>query len=394
MYLLIFQQLGQLLRWSWGLNVLLQRATGDDAEEGRPDPDIERGHEPGVDTLDGEREPLMADVAIVDSQDSYSTNRENDDFHASKKHLRKKNLRTSNSEPELRFDSGDQTPVTTQQFTSSVSSQASLSKIPTTISDNGILSTPVNGNLLSLGSNPPVEQNSTEDIHPSSSEDPHPQNVERTLKGYMVSCKNTLVKISQKTIALLRSGFKALPVPLQTVLTKIFNGIGTFVDVIWQSMNPPLFAMAIALIVASVPSLQRLFFNDGTFVKNSITSAIRQSGGVAVPLILVVLGANLGRVSDPDESSQEPSEDHKLETRLLIASLLSRMVFPTVLMGLILAVAAKYLSISILDDPIFVIVCFLLAGAPSALQLAQICQINEVYMGAMARILFHSYVIW
>ncbi|KAK4696434.1 auxin efflux carrier family protein, partial [Lecanoromycetidae sp. Uapishka_2] len=32
--------------------------------------------------------------------------------------------------------------------------------------------------------------------------------------------------------------------------------------------------------------------------------------------------------------------------------------------------------------------------APSALQLAQICQINNVYMGAMSRLLFQSYVVW
>lgn len=49
---------------------------------------------------------------------------------------------------------------------------------------------------------------------------------------------------------------------------------------------------------------------------------------------------------------------------------------------------------SIFDDPIFVIVCFLITGAPSALQLAQICQINNVYMKTMSRLLFQSYVVW
>ena len=395
MYLLIFQQLGQLLRWSWGLNVLLQRATGDDTEEGCADPDVERGHGPSFDTFGGEREPLMADIAIIDSRDSYSTNRENDEIHASKRSQQRKSLNTSSSEPELRFDSGDQTPVTSRQFTSSASSQASLNKSPTSISGSGTLATPANGNLSSSGSNPPSKQLPSENTDPSLSPDETPaQDNKSIFKGYILSCRSTFAKISNKAFAGLKSAFKALPGPLQTGLSRIFNGIGAFINGIWQFMNPPLFAMAIALIVASVPSLQRLFFSDGTFVKNSITSAIRQSGGVAVPLILVVLGANLGRVSDPDKSSRIPSEDDKLETRLLIASLLSRMVFPTVLMGSILAVAAKYLNISILDDPIFIIVCFLLAGAPSALQLAQICQINEVYMGAMARILFHSYVIW
>ena len=62
-------------------------------------------------------------------------------------------------------------------------------------------------------------------------------------------------------------------------------------------------------------------------------------------------------------------------------------------MAPVLALMAKYVPVSIVDDPIFIIVCFLLTGAPSALQLAQICQINEVYMGAMSRLLVMSYVV-
>lgn len=393
LYLLIFQQLGQLLRWSWGLNVLLQRTTEDDTEEERVDSDLERGHGAGTNSLDDEREPLLADIAIIDSQDSYSTNREDDETNANKRHKQKKSLNTSHSEPELRFESGDQTPVTSRQFTSSASSQASLTKAPPSRSGSVILANPAQGMSLSSDSVPPTKQIPEEDVHHSSDE-PNAQNIKSTFKRYMISLKSTFTKIPGKVLACLRSAFAALPAPLRSMLTRISNGIGAFVNVIWQSMNPPLVAMAVALLVASIPSLQRLFFSDGTFVKNSITSAIRQSGGVAVPLILVVLGANLARVSDSDASNRPPSEDDKIETKLLIASLLSRMVFPTTLMGLILAVAAKYLNVSILDDPIFIIVCFLLAGAPSALQLAQICQINEVYMGAMARILFHSYVIW
>jgi predicted permease len=64
---------------------------------------------------------------------------------------------------------------------------------------------------------------------------------------------------------------------------------------LWEFMNPPLWAMLVAIIVASIPSLQHLFFTEGTFVQNSVTRAISQSAGVAVPLILVVLGGNLAR---------------------------------------------------------------------------------------------------
>lgn len=159
-------------------------------------------------------------------------------------------------------------------------------------------------------------------------------------------------------------------------------------------MNPPLIAMVVAIIIASIPPLQRLFFEEGSFVNNSVTAAIKQSGGVAVPLILVVLGANLARNTLPQEARNETDEDKKEERNLLIAALVSRMLLPTILMAPLLALTAKFVPVSILDDPIFVIVCFLITGAPSALQLAQICQINNVYMGAMSKLLFQSYVVW
>lgn len=156
-------------------------------------------------------------------------------------------------------------------------------------------------------------------------------------------------------------------------------------------MNPPLWAMLVSIIVASVPPLQRFFFTPGTFIENSVTSAIRQGADAAVPLVLAILGANLARNTLPVDDN---GESDKEETRILIASLVSRMVLPTVIMAPLVALVAKYASIGILNDPIFIIVAFLLVGAPSALQLSQICQMNNLYVKAMSRLLFHSYVIW
>ena len=190
-----------------------------------------------------------------------------------------------------------------------------------------------------------------------------------------------------------RSVFGILPAWLQRVLSRVGAGLSRFLKGVWAFMNPPLWAMLIAILVASIPALQHLFFDPGTFVSNSVTRAVSQSGQVAVPLILVVLGANLARNTLPKED-QHSMEDPKVEKKLVIASLISRMLIPTILMAPMLALTAKYVPVSILDDPIFIIVCFLLSGAPTALQLAQICQINNVYMGAMSKILFQSYVVW
>ena len=305
--------------------------------------------------------------------------------------IERDSTRSSSSEPA--FESGGQTPVTNKRYTSSISSKGSsapksLQNGPT----HGILPTPANGNIM-----PSYQNDNTEDYATTPRGGTFANtNFPMQAKGLGTQVRQSIARgragISRSISTFTSSMNQSLPPLAQRVLGKVYVVIQKLANAIWQSLNPPLLAMGAALLVASIPSLQRLFFSDGTFVKNSITSAIRQSGGVAVPLILVVLGANLARSSEHD--SRQNERDSKVETRLLIASLLSRMVLPTVFMAPLLAIAAKYIPVSILDDPIFVIVCFLLAGAPSALQLAQICQINDVYMGAMTRILFHSYVIW
>jgi hypothetical protein len=187
--------------------------------------------------------------------------------------------------------------------------------------------------------------------------------------------------------------YNALPPGLQTVADALHVVWLKVYNFLWEFMNPPLWAMLIAVLVASIPSLQKLFFEEGSFIKNSVTSAVSSSAGVAVPLILVVLGANLARNTQKRDSDADP-EEREIGKKLLVASLISRMLLPTLIMAPILALIAKYVPVSILDDPIFVIVCFLLTGAPSALQLAQICQINNVYENVMSSILFQSYVIW
>jgi len=221
-----------------------------------------------------------------------------------------------------------------------------------------------------------------------------PSGIKGVIPMVRLRAKRGVRIVSHKVETTSQKAFHALPQGLQSVLSKIYSAISRFVLGAWEFMNPPLWAMLLAIIVASIPRLQDLFFHDGSFIANSVTRAVTQSGGVAVPLILVVLGANLARNTLPKEAQDENLEESQIGTKLLVASLISRMLLPTLIMAPLLALAAKYVPVSILDDPIFVIVCFLLTGAPSALQLAQICQINGVYEGVMSKLLFQSYVIW
>lgn len=363
LYLLIFQQLGQLLRWSWGYNVLLKPPTDEEEQEG------------------GEN----------NEHDRIEEGRYRDDVEANE------NPKIKSSSSDYASGSDTHTPEAHSPLLSSSSSAHDRAM-------NGqVMATPTNGNIVGdgpgnmaghMGPRNPSTGHITQfpSLNSPTSHDPD------SLQGKAEHVQHAIIRWFHHTSTTISTFFSNLyrrfPVSLQKVLNTTFSYLGRFVNAIYQSMNPPLWAMLIAVVVASVPALQRLFFEKGTFINNSVTSAVAQSGGVAVPLILVVLGANLARNTIPQEDKASTPEEKKEERNLLYASLISRMLLPTIIMAPLLALCAKYIPVSILDDPIFVIVCFLLTGAPSALQLAQICQLHNVFMGVMSRLLFQSYVIW
>lgn len=373
LYLLIFQQLGQLVRWSWGYQVLLKPASEYTDEDAGRTAALERGDFDDASSI--ERRNLLEDDEDDDHEDE---------------------LRSASPVPESSFASGAITPVNDNLRASTdvsrSSSTSNLTKRYARDEANGkVVATPTNGNVVASGPGNLAGENIEEETAEPEPEIPNgykgwPKRSKLWMKNRLCAARKSISATSVKAL-------EALPGPVQKGLSKVASGIKRFLNGVWDFMNPPLWAMLVALIVASVPQLQHLFFDPGTFVNNSVTRAVKQSGGVAVPLILVVLGANLAKNTLPEESAQD-IEDKKDEKKLLYASLISRMLLPTVIMAPILALLARYAPVSIIGDPIFMIVCFLLSGAPSALQLAQICQLNNVYMGAMSKLLFQSYVVW
>ncbi|KAK0737435.1 membrane transport protein-domain-containing protein [Apiosordaria backusii] len=373
LYLMIFQQLGQLVRWSWGYHVLL--APKDKYDE-YADETIEEGRY-GALTPDGstETQGLLEGV----HPDTVGVERPSSPTH------------TVDS---AAYEPAGRTPIAGSSRHSPHDSEDEGHDGWKKPYANGVAGvTSVDGTLNQFGDNEeelnrilsfPRIRNNDEAETPTGVKG-LPVRISRATKKYQARVTNYICNVARQT-------YDALPRPVQSLLSGIYSLWQRVYNFLWEFMNPPLWAMLLAILVASIKDLQELFFKDDTFVKTSVTAALRSSAGVAVPLILVVLGANLAR-NTQNHDTVDP-EEKEIGKKLLIASLISRMLLPTLIMAPILAVFAKYVPVSILDDPIFVVVCFLLTGAPSALQLAQICQINNVYEGVMGRILFQSYVIW
>ncbi|OXV10862.1 hypothetical protein Egran_01376 [Elaphomyces granulatus] len=352
LYLLIFQQLGQLVRWSWGYHVLLAPKARYGEDE--PGHSIESAQAHYTD----DPEQTDPDEPLLQTSDSPAVSNSG-----------------TLTRGEVDSESGSQTPVTARTY-----SYSKLSGMDGSERGEGNDGEGRDGNgeeQLAGGRQIMLFPGESQGLLDRS------RHSARQLFGRLGRC----LQNRRRTL------FESFPPSVQKGLSKGSAWANRFFRGLWAFMNPPLWAMLIAILVASVPSLQRLFFDDGTFVRNSVTRAIGQNGQVAVPLILVVLGANLARNTLPNADADD-MEDPKEDRKLIIASLLARMLLPTIIIAPILALLAKYVPVSILGDPIFIVVCFLLTGAPSALQLAQICQINNVYMGAMSTILFQGYVVW
>lgn len=266
LYLLIFQQLGQLLRWSWGYNVLLAPAEKYTEEEGGTGSSarLEQGGRGQPDPADDPRQPLIGSIYDGDYDSSDNADDET--------------TRVGNSP--------SASTTTKSSRSTSPMHKGKSGPVPDT------LPTPPNGNLM-----PRQNGHMTSFQHFSNHKDDQSRS---GIRGAIQKAKKALRSISARLADFVSSHadavFAKLPTPVQIILQKASGILSRFVAGLWEFMNPPLWAMLIAIIVASVPRLQHMFFDEGTFIRNSVTRAIGQSGGVAVPLILVVLG---GRFLNP-----------------------------------------------------------------------------------------------
>ncbi|KAK4704361.1 auxin efflux carrier family protein, partial [Phenoliferia sp. Uapishka_3] len=134
-----------------------------------------------------------------------------------------------------------------------------------------------------------------------------------------------------------------------------------------SAMTPPLWAAVLAVVIAIIPPVQKAYKGAAP-----LTGAINSVAGISIPITLIVLG---GYFVVPKKGPEDDSSPIPGMARTVWASVLSRMVIsPLPLYGLICALAlGTYGSlVEILDDPVFLLVMFLLAGGPTALTIAQV----------------------
>ncbi|SAL95228.1 hypothetical protein [Absidia glauca] len=149
-------------------------------------------------------------------------------------------------------------------------------------------------------------------------------------------------------------------------------------------MSPPLYAAVLALVVGLSP-LRPLFFNEHAFLYPTVTKAIQSCGKAAVPLILICLGSQLTWIA------QEPSSSSSL--RVVVASLVTRMVAPAIVIGIVVTTLNLSIKIDLLQDPMFVVCIIILGSTPTAINLSQITQVSGMFEQEMMQVLFWNYAV-
>lgn len=332
LYLLIFQQFGQMLRWSWGYNKLL-KWSGENLHH-MPPSQIQLFIENGTITRDN----ISGTNVLTNSNINANSNSSN----------RPENNRTY-SHP------GTNVPIPIRR----VGTNSMITIVDTD---------PNNPNI------------DLEEIDSRMNSD----RIDNTITNDYISEGNE--DNSQETTPLLQ---ESMNISTETLNDKWHSVKDKFIGIgmgIKRQLNPPLYSMLLGILIACFPSLQKELYRSDGFLYNTFSSAVAQIGSVSIPLILIVLGSNL-----------YPSGENFKRTRncnkLIMGSIIGRMILPSCFLLPIITIAVKYINVSILDDPIFLIVGFLLTVSPPAIQLTQITQLNEFFEAEMVDILFWGYVV-
>jgi predicted permease len=164
------------------------------------------------------------------------------------------------------------------------------------------------------------------------------------------------------------------------------NPFNTFAKTIHSFMSPPLYAASLALIVGLSP-LKPFLFDKSAFLYPSFTKAIETCGRAAVPLILTCLGAQLAHISQTRHAANN-NEKKPVATAIFVRMILMPcLIIP--MMILFIKYGAAYSSLA--TDPVFIVMMIILGCTPTALNLVQITQLNNVFEEEMVRLLFWSY---
>lgn len=153
------------------------------------------------------------------------------------------------------------------------------------------------------------------------------------------------------------------------------------------TVNPTLISSIIAILIASVPPLKRLFYMpDGDApLYNSIFKAILLIGENGKAIMMLQLGCNLASISD-EKISDEVEQLNK--TAYTLNVVLKMLVYPFI--GL--AIVLPLLWIGFMYDPMQSFIVMLQIASPSAITLTVITNVHKFLEKETAKCFIYQYL--
>lgn len=147
-----------------------------------------------------------------------------------------------------------------------------------------------------------------------------------------------------------------------------------------RGVTAPVWAALLAALLGSVAPLHDVFFGPDAPLGPSVTDAVAALGSAYLPMVLLVLGANLR--DGPSGSVSRP---------MLAASCFAKLVVvPALCMGMWMA--AKHAGILGPAAPLRDLVLLLESAGPTAINMMVICSVQRHHEREMASVLFFSYL--
>ena len=175
--------------------------------------------------------------------------------------------------------------------------------------------------------------------HPSSQLSDSPSE-----QGYSTGITSPIIATNAPFLTPNEEDMISFPAPVER---RGYSCLKHFLSMAWREflefMNMPLWAMLVAVLVALYPKLQHyLFFEKDGFIRGSVIYAIQTCGDVSIPLILVILGANIANEDEPhivEDSQTGPVVDRKWSLtqrqRAIILAVATRMIIVPVIFPLL-----------------------------------------------------------
>jgi len=155
----------------------------------------------------------------------------------------------------------------------------------------------------------------------------------------------------------------------------------SFGDKLKASLNTPVYVALFSLLVGSIPPVKGLFFGENAIFYDSVVKATEGCGRAVYPIVIVILGFNLGM-------PKEQFQSHASKTEMAAVTITRLILMPLIGMALVMPL----FNAGVIYDSVMAFVIMVEFSAPTAINLLVIAALHQSHEARMSKLLLVQYV--